>query len=132
VFSCNANVNAVSAERPGETREKARQKVERASTQSNMDTRQGLRRCSGRNASARGARLLGALGLALLATGCSELQARHHAREGNSKYLEGDYAGAVREYEAAEQKYPDLAVVADSLITGSLIAPSPSGRVRRR
>ena len=77
-----------------------------------MDTRQGLRRCSGRNASARGARLLGALGLALLATGCSELQARHHAREGNSKYLEGDYAGAVREYEAAEQKYPDLAVVA--------------------
>jgi hypothetical protein len=48
--------------------------------------------------------LLGGLCLALLATGCSELQARHHARAGNNKYLEGDYAGAVREYEIAEQK----------------------------
>jgi len=52
------------------------------------------------------------LGLALFATGCSELQARHHARAGNSRYLEGDYAGAVREYEVAEQKYPSLPVVA--------------------
>jgi tetratricopeptide (TPR) repeat protein len=57
-------------------------------------------------------RILGLLGLALFATGCSELQARHHARAGNSRYLEGDYAGAVREYEVAEQKYPSLPVVA--------------------
>src|SRR6185295_19526967 len=55
---------------------------------------------------------LGLLGLALFAMGCSELQARHHARAGNSRYLEGDYAGAVREYEVAEQKYPSLPVVA--------------------
>jgi len=52
------------------------------------------------------------LGLALFATGCSELQARHHACAGNSSYLEGDYAGAVREYELAEQKYAALPVVA--------------------
>ena len=38
--------------------------------------------------------------------GCSELQARHHARAGNGHFLSGDYAGAVREYEIAEQKYP--------------------------
>jgi tetratricopeptide (TPR) repeat protein len=50
-----------------------------------------------------------ALLLATLVTtgvGCSELQARHHARTGNGHYLSGDYAGAVREYEIAEQKYP--------------------------
>jgi tetratricopeptide (TPR) repeat protein len=40
------------------------------------------------------------------ATGCSELKARHHAREGNGHYQSGDYAGAVREYEIAEQAYP--------------------------
>jgi tetratricopeptide (TPR) repeat protein len=102
-------MTAVSAARPGEDRKKARQKVELPSTQSNMETRQALR---GSGARLPSARLLGALALALLATGCSELQARHHARAGNSKFLEGDYAGAVREYEVAEQKYPGLAVVA--------------------
>jgi len=49
--------------------------------------------------------------LALLATGCSELQARRHARAGNGHYLEGDYAGAVREYELAQEKHPGLFVV---------------------
>ncbi len=50
-----------------------------------------------------------ALLVATLATtglGCSELQARHHARTGNGHFLSGDYAAAVREYEIAEQKYP--------------------------
>jgi len=50
-----------------------------------------------------------ALLLATLVTtgvGCSELQARHHARTGNGHFLSGDYPAAVREYEIAEQKYP--------------------------
>jgi tetratricopeptide (TPR) repeat protein len=42
-----------------------------------------------------------------MGTGCSELRARHHARAGNGHYLNGDYAGAVREYELAEQAYPE-------------------------
>jgi tetratricopeptide (TPR) repeat protein len=48
----------------------------------------------------------------LLSCGCSELQARRHARAGNGHYLSGDYAAAVREYEVAEQAYPGLHVVA--------------------
>ncbi len=48
-----------------------------------------------------------AVALLLAITGCSELQARHHARAGNGHYLSGDYAGAVREYEIAEQAYPE-------------------------
>ena len=44
--------------------------------------------------------------LLLVMTGCSELQARHHARAGNGHFMSGDYAGAVREYEIAEQSYP--------------------------
>lgn len=58
------------------------------------------------------------LSLALLvllgasALGCSELQARRHARAGNSLYHDGDYAGAVREYEQAQQYYDQLPVVA--------------------
>jgi tetratricopeptide (TPR) repeat protein len=43
--------------------------------------------------------------------GCSELRGRHRAREGNRLYLEGNYAAAVREYEAAEQFVPKLAPV---------------------
>lgn len=44
--------------------------------------------------------------------GCSELQARHHARTGNGHFLSGDYPAAVREYEIAEEKFPQgLAVV---------------------
>jgi tetratricopeptide (TPR) repeat protein len=53
-----------------------------------------------------------ALALAVLASGCSELQARRHARAGNAHYLEGDYAGAVREYEVADDTHPGLFVVA--------------------
>jgi len=47
-----------------------------------------------------------------LLLGCSELRGRHHAREGNKLYLEGDYAGAVREYDVAEPLVPTLAAVA--------------------
>jgi tetratricopeptide (TPR) repeat protein len=46
------------------------------------------------------------LAVLVAGTGCSELQARHHARKGNGHYLDGDYASAVREYEIAEQLYP--------------------------
>jgi tetratricopeptide (TPR) repeat protein len=54
--------------------------------------------------------LLIALGVA--AAGCSELQARRHARSGNSHYRDGDYAAAVREYEESEHYYDGLQVVA--------------------
>ena len=47
--------------------------------------------------------------------GCSELQARHHARLGNDHYREGAYAEAIREYEEAERLYPGLPVVALNL-----------------
>lgn len=50
--------------------------------------------------------------LILLGSGCSELSARSHAREGNAHFLEGNYEAAVREYELAEQKHPGLHVVA--------------------
>lgn len=92
MISCNADHRAASAVRP-----------------------ESVPRCS---RSANGAsspvrwRGLGLLCLAIFATGCSELKARHHAREGNTRFLEGDYAGAVREYEISEQTYPGLAVVA--------------------
>ncbi len=81
-----------------------------------------------------GGRLLGGLCLALLATGCSELQARHHARAGNNKYLEGDYAGAVREYEIAEQKYSDLPVVAlnKGLACRQMMAPGSKSAEQQR
>jgi len=104
VFSCNPNLNAASAARPAEAPERAAPgQSPRSPTRENA-----LRR--GSKASA--ARVLGLLGLAFFATGCSELQARHHARAGNGRFLEGDYAGAVREYEIADEKYPGLAVVA--------------------
>ena len=45
------------------------------------------------------------------ASGCSELQARRHARAGNGHFQSGDYAGAVREYEAADELHPGLYVV---------------------
>lgn len=43
----------------------------------------------------------------LALAGCSELQARHHAREGNELFRAGDYAGAVQKYETAEQLFPE-------------------------
>ncbi|MFZ5891625.1 MAG: hypothetical protein ACOY0T_11280 [Myxococcota bacterium] len=55
--------------------------------------------------------LLVVLALASALTGCSELRGRHRAREGNRLYLEGNYAGAVQEYEAAEKLVPQLAPV---------------------
>lgn len=77
---------------------------------------------------------LGLLCLAFFASGCSELKARHHAREGNSLFLEGDYAGAVREYEIAEQTYPGLAVIAlnKGLACRQMMAPGGSGPEQAR
>lgn len=43
--------------------------------------------------------------------GCSELRARHRAREGNRYFQAGDYRSAVQAYSASEQLYP-LPVVA--------------------
>lgn len=43
--------------------------------------------------------------------GCSELRARHLAREGNQHFREGDYVAAVQAYSASERLYP-LPVVA--------------------
>jgi tetratricopeptide (TPR) repeat protein len=43
--------------------------------------------------------------------GCSELRARHRAREGNQRFRDGDFAAAVRAYVASEQLHP-LPVVA--------------------
>lgn len=51
------------------------------------------------------------LALAVLTSGCSELQARRHARTGNAHFQEGDFSSAVREYERAEELHPGLYVV---------------------
>jgi tetratricopeptide (TPR) repeat protein len=40
------------------------------------------------------------------AFGCSEFRARQHAREGNQRFTEGNYAAAVSAYSAAEQLHP--------------------------
>jgi tetratricopeptide (TPR) repeat protein len=49
--------------------------------------------------------------LMAVTAGCSELQARRHAREGNDHFQSGDFAGAVREYEQADELHPGLYVV---------------------
>jgi tetratricopeptide (TPR) repeat protein len=97
VFFCSADQSAASAARPGGLIRPLRGNAAREQ-----------RLCDG----TRSWRGLSLLGFAILALGCSELQARHHARGGNGRFLEGDYAGALREYELAEQKYPGLFVVA--------------------
>jgi tetratricopeptide (TPR) repeat protein len=51
------------------------------------------------------------LALAVVTSGCSELQARRHARTGNAHFQQGDYSGAVREYELADEIHPGLHVV---------------------
>jgi tetratricopeptide (TPR) repeat protein len=53
--------------------------------------------------------LLAALFVPLV--GCSELRARHLARQGNQHFRDGDYAAAARAYSASEELYP-LPVVA--------------------
>ncbi|HEY5958472.1 MAG TPA: hypothetical protein VIV60_18040 [Polyangiaceae bacterium] len=49
--------------------------------------------------------------LTLALCGCAELRGRRHAREGNRFYLEGNYAEAAKEYEAAERYLPTLSVI---------------------
>lgn len=51
------------------------------------------------------------LALAVATSGCSELQARRHARTGNTHYQQGDFSSAVREYELADEIHPGLYVV---------------------
>jgi tetratricopeptide (TPR) repeat protein len=51
------------------------------------------------------------IALMAVTSGCSELQARRHAREGNAHFQSGDFAGAVREYEQADELHPGLYVV---------------------
>jgi tetratricopeptide (TPR) repeat protein len=73
--------------------------------------------------------------LVATATGCSELQARHHAREGNGHYLSGDYAGAVREYEIAEQLFPTGLHVVElnkGLACRQLMVPGAKGPEQER
>jgi tetratricopeptide (TPR) repeat protein len=73
--------------------------------------------------------------LLLVTTGCSELQARHHARAGNGHFLSGDYAGAVREYEIAEQTYPSGLFVVQlnkGLACRQLMVPGAKGPDQER
>ena len=51
------------------------------------------------------------LALAVATCGCSELQARRHARAGNTHFQQGDFASAAREYEIADQLHPGLHVI---------------------
>jgi tetratricopeptide (TPR) repeat protein len=53
--------------------------------------------------------------LIVATSGCSELQARRHARAGNGHFQAGDFASAVREYELADEAHPGLFVVSFNL-----------------
>jgi tetratricopeptide (TPR) repeat protein len=57
-------------------------------------------------------RALALCGLIGSLSGCSELSARRHAREGNRLFRDGDFAAAVREYEQSEELYAGIAAVA--------------------
>jgi tetratricopeptide (TPR) repeat protein len=72
--------------------------------------------------------------MAALLVGCSELRARHHARQGNRLYAEGNYDAALREYEHAEQLYPKLAVVAlnRGLVCRQLMVPGAESPENQR
>ena len=76
--------------------------------------------------------------LALLAacalSGCSELRARHNARTGNEQFRAGEFAEAVRSYEAAERLAPDLwvAVFNKGLACRQLILPGSKSPVSAR
>lgn len=54
---------------------------------------------------------LGVSSLMVCSLGCSEVQARRHARQGNTYFKDGDYSAALAEYSLAEQFRPDLPVV---------------------
>lgn len=66
--------------------------------------------------------------------GCSELRARSHARDGNAHFKEGDYAAAVREYEAADRIRPDLppVVLNKGLACRQLMAPGARSAENQR
>jgi len=75
-------------------------------------------------ARARGGLVHAALALLFL-SGCRELQARRHAREGNRLYSEGNYAGAVDQYRVAQALAPELPVITlnEGLACRQLIVP---------
>ena len=52
------------------------------------------------------------LSLTGVSSGCEEVRARHHAREGNRLYLEGNYRAALTEYRRAEELLPTFPVIA--------------------
>jgi tetratricopeptide (TPR) repeat protein len=69
------------------------------------------------------------LSLAGTLSGCAEVRARHHAREGNRLYLEGNYRAALNEYQQAEQLLPTLPVIAlnTGLACRQLMVPGGHG-----
>jgi tetratricopeptide (TPR) repeat protein len=52
------------------------------------------------------------LSLAGALSGCAEIRARRHAREGNHLYLDGNYRAALTEYQRAEELLPSFPVIA--------------------
>jgi tetratricopeptide (TPR) repeat protein len=77
---------------------------------------------------------VGAIALATLLFGCSEFQARQHARRGNAHFREGNYAKAAEEYEIAAQLHPGLPVVALNLglACRQLMLPGAQGADQER
>jgi tetratricopeptide (TPR) repeat protein len=68
--------------------------------------------CHGPCMKAACARLSSLVWMVGILSGCAEVRARHHARDGNHLYLEGNYRAAVNEYQLAEQLLPTLPVIA--------------------
>lgn len=62
------------------------------------------------------------------------MRGRSHAREGNKLYLEGDYAGAAREYELAAELVPELLPVLlnKGLACRQLMTPGAKGATNDR
>jgi tetratricopeptide (TPR) repeat protein len=57
--------------------------------------------------------MLGVVGIAGLASsGCGELRARFHARQGNRHFQQGNFVAALEEYGVAAQLLPTLPVIA--------------------
>jgi tetratricopeptide (TPR) repeat protein len=138
VFPCSAprraDPTAVSAARPVPAPLSCASHGQGGNPLARKDGSGGARRRASSSLRALGARGLSLLALAFLATGCSELQARHYARGGNSRFLDGDYAGALREYELAEQKFPGIAVVQlnKGLACSRMMAPGSKSPEQQR
>jgi tetratricopeptide (TPR) repeat protein len=66
--------------------------------------------------------------LLIALTGCAEVKARRKIQEGNNAYYDGDYAKAIREYDAALASQPQLALGWYNLGLSHL---APRGRRKR-